>query len=93
MPKIAGRCFCCGRRYYADNDEGCPDRNITPHSDEIVEGVIHYLVNMGWDFTKPIPKDLHKEALYEVLFNGYRQKSQIEIPTNVKEFLKIVEQT
>lgn len=92
MPQLVQVCFCCGGRYYAQSD-GCPYKNISKHSEEIAARVMHYMINSGWDFQKRIPKDLHKEAIYEVLWNGYQEKAEISTPANVKEFYKILEQT
>lgn len=93
MAQLVQKCICCGGRYYAQSEEGCNYKHTSPHSEEIAARIMHYMINSGWDFNQPIPKDLHKEAIYAVLWEGYRETAQISTPQNVKDFIKIVEQT
>ena len=93
MSQLIQICFCCGARYYASSEDGCPQKNISKHSEDIAARVMSYMINSGWDFNKRIPKDLHKEAIYEVLWNDYGETAQISTPQNIKEFYKILEQT
>lgn len=96
MAQLLYRCLPCGALY--DNQcEKCPRTNYSPHDEETVANIVKFLFTTGWRPGMELYKELHKDAIRAVVYEGYGKQTdnknfELLHGKAAADFLRIIEQ-